>query len=96
MLVFATYENENLDTDTKFEEKNGADQPTVVKIEEDEYVKENKKTSNYFGVCHNQKCATWCTHRHSKNERTQRRTVHNGTYKDEETAAHASDTLARK
>ena len=41
MLVFATYENENLDSDTKSEEKNVAEQPTVVKIEEDEYVKEN-------------------------------------------------------
>merc|ERR1712058_148660 len=93
MLMFATNENENLDSDTKSEEKNGAEQPIVVKIEEDEYVKENKKTSNYFGVSYNENKAKWVAYRRSKNEK---KNVFNGTYKDEETAAHASDTLARK
>jgi len=49
--------------------------------------------TNYFGVSYNKLRAMWDAYRHSKNEK---RTAHNGTYKDEETAAHASDTLARK
>ena len=43
-------------------------------------------------MSYNQKYATWCAHRWSKDEN---KTVHNGTYKDEKTAAYASDTLAR-
>merc|ERR1712098_962138 len=52
-----------------------------------------EKTSNYFGVYYNEKNARWAADRWSKNEK---KAVHNGSYKDEETAAHASDTLARK
>ena len=41
MLVFATDENEILDNDTKSVEKNVAEKPILVKIEEDEYIEEN-------------------------------------------------------
>ena len=37
--------------------------------------------------------AKWYAYRRSKNEK---KTVYNGSFTDEETAAHASDTLARK
>jgi len=94
MLVFAAYENEkDFESNTESGEKN-VTEPTVVKIEEDEYVKGNKKTSTYIGVRSDQKYATYCAYRHSKKEK--HKMVYNGSYKDEETAAHASDTLARK
>merc|ERR1712098_225265 len=51
------------------------------------------KSSNYFGVFYNKTNARWIADRYSKNEKKH---VYNGSYKDEETAAHASDTLARK
>merc|ERR1712098_944913 len=47
----------------------------------------------YFGLFYNNRDARWCACRYSKNEK---KNFHNGRYKDEETAAHASDTLARK
>merc|ERR1712058_188845 len=50
-------------------------------------------SSNYFGVSYNNRDTRWYVFRRSKNEK---KNVYNGTYKDEETAAHASDTLARK
>merc|ERR1712098_806079 len=52
-----------------------------------------KKSSNYIGVTYNEKMEKWRAQRRSKNEN---KTVYNGYYKDEETAAHASDTLARE
>jgi len=52
-----------------------------------------EKTSDYIGVSYNKQRETWRVQRRSKKER---KPVFNGTYKDEETAAHASDTLARK
>jgi len=52
-----------------------------------------EQKNNYFGVSHNTILATWQAIRRSKYENTK---LYNGTYKDEETAAHASDTLARK
>merc|ERR1712058_55469 len=52
-----------------------------------------EKTSIYFGVCFHKQNKTWRADRWS---RKQNKSVHNGTYKDEETAAHASDTMARK
>jgi len=51
-----------------------------------------EKRSNYFGVSYNQRYSMWCAYRRSKNDH---KIVHNGTYKNEETAAHASDTLAK-
>jgi len=59
-------------------------------IEEDEHIKRN---SNYIGVSYRNSSSKWFAYRWSKNEK---KIIHNGNYKDEETAAHASDTLARK
>merc|ERR1712098_966088 len=52
-----------------------------------------EKSSKYIGVSYNKKDERWRAQRRSKQEK---KAVHNGSYKDEETAAHASDTLARK
>merc|ERR1712098_71980 len=57
------------------------------------YPEKVKFSSNYIGVTYHKLRATWDAYRHSKNEK---RNVTNGAYKDEETAAHASDTLARQ
>ena len=56
--------------------------------------KENslKTTSAFRGVCYNKKNGVWSAQRRSK---FFNKMVYNGTYKDEEKAAHASDTLAR-
>merc|ERR1712098_275667 len=53
---------------------------------------ETKNTSSYIGVSYSQTQEKWQVSRRSNSEK---KMVHNGTYKDEETAAHASDTLAR-
>jgi len=61
----------------------------------DDYIEVNAKahkTSKYIGVSYNQHRLAWGALRRSKREK---KIVYNGTYKDEETAAHASDTLAR-
>merc|ERR1712034_2957 len=52
-----------------------------------------KNRTNYIGVNFQKRDLTWRVHRWSKNEK---KTVHNGIFKNEEKAAHASDTLARK
>ena len=52
-----------------------------------------EQKNNYIGVSYHENNARWQVYRHSKDEK---RNIYNGTYKDEETAAHASDTLARK
>merc|ERR1712098_333112 len=52
-----------------------------------------EKKTNYFGVSYNKNHATWTAQRRSKNGNKK---VLNGVYKNEETAAHASDTVARK
>merc|ERR1712098_244761 len=54
---------------------------------------QQKKTSIYIGVSYNKKDRVWSVSRRSNKEN---KLVHNGTYKNEETAAHASDTLARE
>merc|ERR1712096_220658 len=55
---------------------------------------ETKQTSSrYIGVTYIQTQERWQVGRHSKNEN---KNCYNGYYEDEETAAHASDTLARK
>jgi hypothetical protein len=51
------------------------------------------KTSKYVGVYYEETKARWRASRRSKNKR---KLENNGSYRDEETAAHASDTLARK
>jgi len=56
-------------------------------------VKKVPQTSNYIGVSYNERTRKW-TVRRSKNEK---KTICNGhSYEYEETAAHASDTLARE
>merc|ERR1712098_630264 len=50
-------------------------------------------TENYIGVIFQKRDLTWRVMRWSKSGK---KNICNGTYKNEETAAHASDTLARK
>jgi len=82
-LSFAAKENEN-----------GAE-TILVKIEEDECPKASKKetSSQFIGVAYAFNISKWRANRHSKHEK---KTVYNGHYDIEETAARASDTLARK
>merc|ERR1712098_640968 len=55
---------------------------------------EKKKFSSQFvGVVYNINISKWQARRHSKHEK---RILYNGYYDNEKTAAHASDTLARK
>jgi hypothetical protein len=56
-------------------------------------VNAKQKFSKYIGVYYQQKRKTWQTQRYSRNEK---KNVCYGYYKNEEIAAHASDTLARK
>jgi len=55
--------------------------------------KKRATISKYFGVTYNEKFKTWTAQRWSK---AKKKILTDGNYKDEETAAHASDTLARK
>jgi hypothetical protein len=65
-----------------------------VKIEEDEYAKTNKRgSSQHIGVSYEEKSGKWYARRRSKHEK---KMICNGNYENEKTAAHASDTLARK
>jgi hypothetical protein len=66
-----------------------------VKIEEDEHAKIHKKekSSKYIGVTFNVKARKWYVKRQSKHEK---KVIDNGCYENEETAARASDNLARK
>merc|ERR1712098_638839 len=62
----------------------------------DDYIEvypDKKMTSKFIGVFYDKKNSKWCVQRRSKNEN---KVVSYGYYDDEETAAHASDTLARK
>merc|ERR1712098_125368 len=52
-----------------------------------------KKKSKFIGVSSNERKSKWFAQRRSKNEK---KIVFNGYYEDEETAAHASDTLVRQ
>merc|ERR1712098_628098 len=54
---------------------------------------DKNRASEYIGVSYCESKSRWSAQRWDKHEQ---KVVHNGTYKDEETAAHASDTLARK
>ena len=51
-----------------------------------------ESSSHYNGVCYYVSKSKWQANRRSKLEK---KMVHNGSYDDEEKAAHASDTLAR-
>merc|ERR1712098_437684 len=64
-----------------------------VKIEEDEYEKKKEPSSQFIGVTYDINRSRWRAQRRSKLEK---RIFFNGSYKNEETAACASDTLARK
>merc|ERR1712000_19465 len=57
------------------------------------FAEEKKRTSKYFGVTSKYGIMKWYAQRHSKKEN---KMIFNGSYDNEETAAHASDTLARK
>jgi len=62
----------------------------------DDYIEvypEEIERPNYMGVYFHEKQIRWSAKRWSKHEK---KYVHNRTYTDEETAAHASDTLAKK
>jgi len=58
------------------------------------YPEKHKFSSNYIGVSYNKINARWQVQRWSKNEN--HKMFYNGSYKEEETAANASDSLARK
>merc|ERR1712034_47634 len=57
------------------------------------FPEEKMKSSQYIGVCYDVNTSKWRAQRRSKDEK---RMVHNGRYDNEETAAHASDTLVKK
>merc|ERR1712098_130485 len=56
-------------------------------------VQKKRKSSEYIGVTFHKKGFRWGAFRWSREEC---RTLHNGNYDNEEEAAYASDTLARK
>merc|ERR1712058_57418 len=56
------------------------------------YAKE-KTSTDYIGITYESRTSKWRVQRWSKNEKAM---FSNGCYKDENTAAHASDTLGRK
>jgi len=87
LTVFASEKENDAENNPNFGENR-----ILVKIEEDEYSKVNKK-SEYIGVSYDKKLSKWCVRRWSKDEN---KIVYNGVYDDEQTAACASDTLARK
>jgi hypothetical protein len=88
LSVFASEKNQNDgENDPKYNEN-----PIFVKIEENENAKKNKK-SKFIGILFYVINSKWRARRRSKNEK---KLLHNGYYDDEETAARASDTLARK
>merc|ERR1712098_911355 len=57
------------------------------------YPEKTINASKYFGVCYHKHDSKWSARRWSKNEN---KMINNGCYRIEKTAAHASDTLARK
>merc|ERR1712098_450709 len=57
-----------------------------------EQVTAKLNASKYVGVSYKESKEKWCVTRWSKKEK---KNVCNGSYSNEETAAHASDTLAR-
>merc|ERR1712098_704947 len=73
--------------------KNG-EQTLKLNFPEDDtevYPEEKKTSSKFIGVIFNKQVSNWRVERRSKNK-----TLYNGYYEDEETAARASDTFARK
>merc|ERR1712098_995892 len=94
LLILTVFASEKMTNEVENEEKYGntEENSILVKIEEDDYDKVNK-SSKFIGVTYHKKISKWLVQRKSKNEN---KNVYNGCYDDEETAAHASDTLARK
>merc|ERR1712098_695909 len=96
MVYYGSYDNEETaahasDTLARKLMKNG-EQGHKLNFPDDhiEVHPEKIQTSEYIGVMYN--ISKWYAQRWSKNEM---KTVHYGSYENEETAAHASDTLAR-
>merc|ERR1712098_38296 len=58
-----------------------------------EIYRKKDKNSKFIGVSYNKRDSKWFVHRWNKSEK---KMDYNGCYDDEETAAHASDTFARK
>merc|ERR1712098_112613 len=95
-LSFAAKQNKNVvESEGHHGENvnNGEREEIRVKIEEDEYAKKKEHSSQFIGVSYEIKATKWRAQRHSKLEK---KMLHNGSYENEETAARASDTLARK
>merc|ERR1712098_158119 len=99
-ISYGTYENEETATHASdtFARKLVANGEQGHKLnfphDDKEIVPEKKtKSSQYFGVWYDVNATKWRGLRRSKHEK---KTVHNGSYENEETAAHASDTFARK
>jgi len=88
MTAFASEKYEN----TKNEAKKNSENSILVKIEESDYVKK-QTSSQYIGVTYDKNTAKWKAQRWSEIEN---KTIYNGCYENEEKAAQASDTLARK
>jgi len=73
--------------------KNGAQKLKLNFPDEKSEVFPETKSSKFIGVSYDTLNQRWLVSRHSKSEN---KPVCNGSYKNENTAAHASDTLARK
>merc|ERR1712098_624684 len=100
MVYYGSYDNEETaahasDTLIRKLMKNG-EQGQKLNFPDDHtevHAEEKIQTSEYIGVTYQKRKSKWCVQRRSKNEK---KNFSNGSYKNEETAAHASDTLARK
>merc|ERR1712098_264507 len=73
--------------------KNGEQKLTLNFPDENTEVYAEEKSSEFIGVTYHEKNSKWRAQRWSKEKKTM---VTNGYFDDEKTAAHASDTLARK
>jgi hypothetical protein len=87
-LVFASKQQNKYDAEniTKSEQKTEESSTEI-------FQEENESTSKYVGVTFHKSHSHWRAIRWSKIDYTM---TYSGPYKDEETAAHASDTLARQ
>merc|ERR1712098_589970 len=73
--------------------KNGEQKLTLNFPDENTEVYAEEKSSEFIGGTYHEKNSKWRAQRWSKEKKTM---VTNGYFDDEKTAAHASDTLARK
>merc|ERR1712098_785458 len=72
--------------------KNGEQNFEINFSDNDAEVYPGRSSSRYIGVSYSKVTRQWQVKRWSKSEKKQ---AHNGWYRDENTAAHASDSLAR-